>query len=52
MNTAYWIAIVWFLLAVFMLKFGTGKNALIVAVLASASALASLLGVAVQYGLL
>lgn len=52
MNTAYWLAIIWGLLAIVALKFVTGKNTALVVLLAAASAVASLLGVAISYNLL
>lgn len=52
MNTAYWLAIIWGLLALFALKFVRGHNWALVCLLAVASAAASLLGVAISYNLL
>lgn len=52
MNTAYWLAIIWGLLALLAAKFVTGNNTALVCLLAIASALASLLGVAISYNLL
>ena len=52
MNTAYWLAIVWGLLALLALMFTHGRNAALVCLLATASAVASLLGVAISYHLL
>lgn len=53
MNTAYWLATIWFtlaLLALFLTK-GSGKSHLLVT-LTTAAAVSSVLGVAIQYGLL
>lgn len=52
MNTAYWLAIIWGLLALLAAKFITGNNTVLVCLLAVASAVASLLGVAISYNLL
>lgn len=52
MNTAYWMAIIWGLLAILALKFVSGNNRALVCLLAVASAAASLLGVAISYNLL
>jgi hypothetical protein len=52
MNAAYWLAIVWALLALFALLFVTGKNGALVCILTIASAAASLLGIALTYHLI
>jgi hypothetical protein len=52
MNAAYWIAIVWALLALLALLFVTGKNGALVCILAAASVASSLLGIALTYNLL
>lgn len=52
MNTAYWLAILWGLFAIIALKTTHGANVLIVCLIAAASIVMSLLGVAIQYGLL
>ena len=52
MNTAYRLAIIWGLLTVAAILFTKGRNAAVVWLLASASVIASLLGVAISYNLL
>ena len=52
MNTAYWLAIVWGLLALLATRFVNGDNRALVCLLAVASAAASLLGVAISYNLI
>ena len=52
MNTAYWIALIWGVLALLATFFTHGRNTPIVALLIVAATLASLLGVAVQYQLI
>ena len=52
MNTAYWLAIIWGLLALLTLLYVRGANMLLVIPLIVASAAASLLGVAISYNLL
>lgn len=51
MNAAYWMAIIWGLLALLATKFINGNNTMLVCLLATASAVASLLGVAISYNL-
>jgi hypothetical protein len=52
MNTAYWLAIIWGVLALFALMFVTGKNTGLAYICLICAALASLLGVAISYNLL
>lgn len=52
MNAAYWMAIIWGLLAVLALKFVTGNNVVLAIICIICSAAASLLGVAISYNLL
>jgi hypothetical protein len=52
MNAAYWLAVIWGLLAVASILFTKGRNAALVWLLASASVIASLLGVAISYHLI
>lgn len=52
MNTAYWLAVIWGLLAVLALLFVTGRNGVLVTLLATAAILSSLLGIAISYNLL
>lgn len=52
MNAAYWLAIIWGLLALLAARFVNGDNRALVCLLAVASAIASLLGVAISYNLL
>lgn len=52
MNAAYWMAIIWGLLAVLALKFVTGNNAVLAIICIICAAVASLLGVAISYNLL
>lgn len=52
MNAAYWMAIIWGLLAVLALFFVTGRNGALVALLATAAILSSLLGIAISYRLI
>lgn len=53
MNAAYWLAIIWGLLAVAGLLFTKGpKNHVVIALCALGSVLASLLGIAISYNLL
>lgn len=53
MNAAYWLAVIWGLLAVAGLLFTKGpKNHVVIALCALGSVLASLLGIAISYNLL
>ena len=52
MNAFYVMAIIWGLLAILVLKFVNGNNWVLVCLLAVASVVASLLGVAISYNLL
>jgi hypothetical protein len=52
MNAAYWLAIVWMLLALLALLFVTGKNVVLVCILTTAAVASSLLGLALTYHLI
>lgn len=52
MNTAYWLAIIWGLLAILALKFVSGNNVTLTCICAICAAAAGLLGVAISYNLL
>jgi hypothetical protein len=52
MNAAYWMAIIWTVLAFLALRFVTGKNGVLAIICIICAAVASLLGVAIAYSLL
>lgn len=52
MNAAYWMAIIWTVLAFLALKFVTGNNTVLAVICVICAAAASLLGVAISYNLL
>jgi len=51
-NTAYWLGIIWAILALLAVIFVEGRNQFLVAMLLGASIIASLVGVALQYNLI
>lgn len=52
MNAAYWMAIIWIVLAFLALKFVTGRNGPLALICIICAAVASLLGIAISYNLL
>lgn len=52
MNAAYWMALIWTVLAFLALKFVTGNNNVLVGICVICAAVASLLGVAISYNLI
>lgn len=52
MNAAYWLAIIWTVLAFLALKFVSGSNTVLALICLICAAVASVLGVVISYNLL